>query len=668
MERFELAIVVLLVVLVIVCVYIAASWTFWRKQSKGHVQQWLETGHDEGIQSSISRGFAPEGEEGVPKITITPVQPRPDVGELSALETEDEEDKLAAHEMESQEIELGRLYFALQYDQQRSILRVRLIRGEDIPMERDISATYVGVRLLPLRLQGEQVEPYETSINVSFQECYDFHLTQSELAQQTLDFHICRYDRFSRKVVIGDVFLALAELGAQGIDITREVYLCRNIINSREAKHARKGNLMTESEEEEERKKQETKYKVSRSTNVQENAKALWKVVQSAVHKGRFRGLSYSITGQDSPFYWESMFSSGEGENVEYSLGSRGKPGSVYYFSGPGPPAEASPKEDGPEDEFVEDIVTRGERSGSFLFPSKSDEDDSLQHAVEGEEEREPPLASPLQISPAPEEYYKIVPITPFVPMSPLKDHRPRDSSVSWHVPETFTSRGPDVVQALADSYTDPRIVTTANLRHSKRVRRSPEGTGPISTDSEQGKNLKDPAKEHSQTTKRKHEEIGKRASHRKGRRQITPPKNVKQTATHVASPDGETKTKGKRTQTVSKRKSKLIRTRAKHLRTLSSSSEEEENAKSHFRTQHLRKTPEGSASKDSEEPIVFEARDFDGSLMPILNDRAQSEPIISSRVSRLYQRKREPRGSVSMSDVKDSHIDSSDVSSDFDQ
>lgn len=361
------------------------------------------------------------------------------------------------------------------------------------------------------------------------------------------------------------------------------------------------------------------------------------------------------------------MFSSGEGENVEYSLASRGKPGSVYYFSGPGPPAEASPKEDEPEEEdTVEDIVTRGERSGSFLFPSKSDEDDGNQQTVEREEERET-VGSPLQISPAPEEYYTLVPITPFAPMSPLKEHKPRDPAVSWHVPETFTSRGPDVVQALADSYTDPRIVTTANLRHNNKFRRSPEGTGPISTDSERGRNVKDSVEEHSQTTKRKHEEVGKRASHRKGRREITPPKHAKQKATHADSPKSEPKTKEKRTQTLSKRKTKLIRTRAKHARTLSSSSEEDSNT--HARTHHLRKTPEGSASKDSKERIVFEARDLDDSFILPLKDRAQSEPIISSRrATRIYQSKRESRGSVSMSDVKDSHIDSSDVSSDFDQ
>lgn len=75
MERFELAITVLLVVLVMICVYIAASWTLWRKQKKkGFVEEWLDK-----ESSAFRKGFVPEGEEGLPKITITPIQPRPDI-------------------------------------------------------------------------------------------------------------------------------------------------------------------------------------------------------------------------------------------------------------------------------------------------------------------------------------------------------------------------------------------------------------------------------------------------------------------------------------------------------------------------------------------------------------------------------------------------------------
>ena len=67
-----------------------------------------------------------------------------------------------------------------------------------------------------------------------FREIYEFPLSQSDMALQTLNLHICRYDSYSRRNAIGDVFLALAELSAQGIDFTREVFLCRNIISHQE--------------------------------------------------------------------------------------------------------------------------------------------------------------------------------------------------------------------------------------------------------------------------------------------------------------------------------------------------------------------------------------------------------------------------------------------------
>lgn len=69
-----------------------------------------------------------------------------------------------------------------------------------------------------------------------FREVYEFSLSQSDMALQTLNLHICRYDNYSRRTSVGDVFLALAELSAQGIDLTREVFLCRNIISHQEAR------------------------------------------------------------------------------------------------------------------------------------------------------------------------------------------------------------------------------------------------------------------------------------------------------------------------------------------------------------------------------------------------------------------------------------------------
>ena len=116
----------------------------------------------------------------------------------------------------------------------RSVLVVRLARAEDIPIEPEVSGTYVDVHLLPNNIQSETFEPFDTSISVSFRESYEFPLSKNELAMQTLGFQIVRYDRFSRRTSLGEVFLALAELGAQGIDLSREVFLCRNIISTQQ--------------------------------------------------------------------------------------------------------------------------------------------------------------------------------------------------------------------------------------------------------------------------------------------------------------------------------------------------------------------------------------------------------------------------------------------------
>lgn len=50
----------------------------------------------------------------------------------------------------------------------RSMLMVRLIRAEDIPVEGQSSSTYVDVHLLPQDLQSETFQPHDATINVSF--------------------------------------------------------------------------------------------------------------------------------------------------------------------------------------------------------------------------------------------------------------------------------------------------------------------------------------------------------------------------------------------------------------------------------------------------------------------------------------------------------------------
>lgn len=81
----------------------------------------------------------------------------------------------------------------------RSILTVRLIRAEDIPVEGESISTYVDVHLLPLNLQSHTFQPYDTTINVSFRyfmhrllrrfSLFFFFFRDSGLARLTLENH-----------------------------------------------------------------------------------------------------------------------------------------------------------------------------------------------------------------------------------------------------------------------------------------------------------------------------------------------------------------------------------------------------------------------------------------------------------------------------------------------
>ena len=57
----------------------------------------------------------------------------------------------------------------------------------------------------------------------------EFEISPEELFRQTVHFCICRYDTFSKKATIGDVFLSLAELKTEDVDLNEEIFL-KNVI------------------------------------------------------------------------------------------------------------------------------------------------------------------------------------------------------------------------------------------------------------------------------------------------------------------------------------------------------------------------------------------------------------------------------------------------------
>ncbi|XP_020615913.1 uncharacterized protein LOC110053938 [Orbicella faveolata] len=58
---------------------------------------------------------------------------------------------------------------------------------------------------------------------------FEIEMDYEELTVRTLQFCVMGYDAYSRQKVIGDVLLPLAELANQGIDITRELVMWRDI-------------------------------------------------------------------------------------------------------------------------------------------------------------------------------------------------------------------------------------------------------------------------------------------------------------------------------------------------------------------------------------------------------------------------------------------------------
>jgi len=157
--------------------------------------------------------------------------------------------------------------------------------------------------------------------------------------------------------------------------------------------------------------------------------------------------------------YWESIFSpeasTVEGQRLVSAPTNPIKSPEFAYFSGPGPPPERH------DDSSAEEGVEEREES-ALDFPTEESEFDSSANEQESDGHKEraqsPPIKT-VQLSPAPEEYYRIVPITPY------KDNvEAPEPSFSWKLPHTYSSRDRDVVQTLTQAYKEPRVVPFASV------------------------------------------------------------------------------------------------------------------------------------------------------------------------------------------------------------
>lgn len=182
------------------------------------------------------------------------------------------------------------------------------------------------------------------------------------------------------------------------------------------------------------------------------SSQRMWDVLRRAVKSGSYKG---EYLPSESAMYWESIFSPGassvEGQRFLSATSSPVKSPDFDYFSGPGPPPEHH--DETSEEEEVE------ERED---FPTEESDFDSSANEQESDRPKERPQSPPIktvQLSPAPEEYYRIVPITPYKDKGEVPE-----PSYSWKLPHTYSSRDRDVVQTLSQAYKEPRIVPFASV------------------------------------------------------------------------------------------------------------------------------------------------------------------------------------------------------------
>lgn len=228
MKEFAIIIAVSLLLLTLVAFAIFAI--IWRKKKKDSPSSVLE---DEQL---IELNKTPS-----PGTKIACVQPRCPATtknkEVSHVKTEDS---------------CGYLYFTIKYDSERSMLTVKLIKGENIPTHKSYpSKPYIEIGIIPLK-----PEP------IHGKEGIEYEIFPEELFRQTVHFCICRYDKFSKKATIGDVFLSLAELKTEEVDLSDEIFL-KNVIRP----------------------------SIEVNLRQQQSAKDLWNKLRIAVHSGKLRQL-----------------------------------------------------------------------------------------------------------------------------------------------------------------------------------------------------------------------------------------------------------------------------------------------------------------------------------------------------------------------------------------
>ncbi|XP_048580107.1 synaptotagmin-6 isoform X2 [Nematostella vectensis] len=128
---------------------------------------------------------------------------------------------------------LGRLYFSLRYNGQRSLLEVRVIKGEEFPPYLGQAPdVFMEVRLSPAMKNSQlKTEIHERASHPTFNEVFEFGLPYDEIKTQTLHLSLQYMDKYSHAFSVGEVVHPLDHLEHEQETLLREeMIVCREIL------------------------------------------------------------------------------------------------------------------------------------------------------------------------------------------------------------------------------------------------------------------------------------------------------------------------------------------------------------------------------------------------------------------------------------------------------
>ncbi|XP_028391515.1 uncharacterized protein LOC114516279 [Dendronephthya gigantea] len=206
------------------------------------------------------------------------------------------DDESADHPLLGDRTEAGRLYFSLKYDEKSSIITIKLIKGENLPLiTKDETKAFVSVQVISDKKDATTKNKRNT-ISPTYQRLYKFPLSPGDLASYTILFEISRFDRYSKKYDIGDVTVPLAELG---VDISHETFFTRDIIPQKNIKaDTRKPGYSTTAGSEDSR----VLRRVRKDAKVKQHPQILWHKLSRAVHDGLYQGI---LRGRHESLQWD---------------------------------------------------------------------------------------------------------------------------------------------------------------------------------------------------------------------------------------------------------------------------------------------------------------------------------------------------------------------------